>query len=73
MDRPETFSKAIGASDKAGVGGGPCKLSLANRPGDNLRKRGHAAITLIDKRDTFRAWKPKLHEIATGGMDIGAH
>src|SRR5882672_2975446 len=48
MDRPETFSKAIGASDKAGVGGGPCKLNLANRLGDNLRKRGRAAITRID-------------------------
>ncbi len=54
------------------VGGGAGGLELATRLGDKLGKRGRAAITLIDKTRTH-VWKPKLHEIAAGSMDIGEH
>jgi NADH dehydrogenase len=54
------------------VGGGAGGLELATRLGDKLGKRGKAQITLIDKARAH-VWKPKLHEIAAGSMDIGAH
>ncbi len=54
------------------VGGGAGGLELATRLGDKLGKRGRAAITLIDKTRSH-VWKPKLHEIAAGSMDIGEH
>jgi len=54
------------------VGGGAGGLELATRLGDSLGKRGHADITLIDKNRTH-VWKPKLHEIASGSMDLSAH
>ena len=54
------------------VGGGAGGLELATRLGDSLGKRGCADITLIDKHRTH-VWKPKLHEIAAGSMDMSAH
>jgi len=54
------------------VGGGAGGLELATRLGDSLGKRGNAEITLIDKNRTH-VWKPKLHEIASGSMDMSAH
>ena len=54
------------------VGGGAGGLELATRLGDTLGKRGRADITLIDKNRTH-VWKPKLHEIASGSMDLSAH
>lgn len=54
------------------VGGGAGGLELATRLGDSLGKRGRADITLIDKNRTH-VWKPKLHEIASGSMDLSAH
>jgi NADH:ubiquinone reductase (H+-translocating) len=54
------------------VGGGAGGLELATRLGDTLGRRGKAQITLIDKKRTH-VWKPKLHEIAAGSMDISAH
>lgn len=54
------------------VGGGAGGLELATRLGDTLGKRGRADITLIDKNRTH-VWKPKLHEIAAGSMDLSAH
>lgn len=54
------------------VGGGAGGLELATRLGDTLGKRGHADVTLIDKNRTH-VWKPKLHEIASGSMDLSAH
>ena len=54
------------------VGGGAGGLELATRLGDTLGKRGKAEITLIDKNRTH-VWKPKLHEIASGSMDMSAH
>ena len=54
------------------VGGGAGGLELATRLGNNLGRRKKAHITLIDKRRTH-LWKPLLHEIAAGSMDLGMH
>ena len=54
------------------VGGGAAGLELATRLGDRLGKRKRAAITLIDRTRTH-IWKPKLHEIAAGSMDMNLH
>jgi NADH dehydrogenase len=54
------------------VGGGAGGLELATALGRKLGRRGRAEITLVD---AVRAhvWKPKLHEIAAGSMDIDKH
>ena len=54
------------------VGGGAGGLELATALGNKLGKRGRVAVTLID-RARSHVWKPKLHEIAAGSMDIDAH
>jgi NADH:quinone reductase (non-electrogenic) len=54
------------------VGGGAGGLELVTRLGDRLGKRGKAHVTLIDRRRTH-LWKPLLHEIAAGSMDLGMH
>ena len=54
------------------VGGGAGGLELATRLGDTLGKKGLAHVTLIEKARSH-IWKPHLHEIAAGSMDIHAH
>lgn len=54
------------------VGGGAGGLELATRLGDKLGKQGKAIITLVD-RSTTHLWKPLLHEVAAGSMDIDEH
>jgi len=54
------------------VGGGAGGLELATRLGDTLGKRGKAKISLIEKARTH-IWKPLLHEIAAGSMDVSRH
>ena len=54
------------------VGGGAGGLELATRLGDKLGRHGKADITLIDKARAH-LWKPLLHEIAAGSMDLGHH
>ena len=54
------------------VGGGAGGLELATRLGDTLGKRKKAHITLIEKARTH-FWKPHLHEIAAGSMDMGLY
>jgi len=51
------------------VGGGAGGLELATQLGDTLGKKRQAQITLIDKSRTH-LWKPLLHEVAAGGMDL---
>jgi NADH dehydrogenase len=51
------------------VGGGAGGLELATRLGNKLGKRRKAHITLVDRRRTH-LWKPLLHEIAAGSMDL---
>ncbi|MBL8350277.1 MAG: NAD(P)/FAD-dependent oxidoreductase [Burkholderiaceae bacterium] len=54
------------------VGGGAGGLELATRLGDTLGRKGLAHITLIERaRSHF--WKPHLHEIAAGSMDLHVH
>jgi len=54
------------------VGGGAGGLELATRLGDSLGRRGQAQITLIDRSRTH-LWKPLLHEVAAGSMDVDQH
>ena len=54
------------------VGGGAGGLELATQLGNKLGKRKKAHITLIEKQRTH-FWKPHLHEIAAGSMDIGVY
>ncbi|HEU0201236.1 MAG TPA: NAD(P)/FAD-dependent oxidoreductase [Burkholderiaceae bacterium] len=53
------------------VGGGAGGLELATKLGDTLGKRQKARITLIE-RERAHFWKPHLHEIAAGSMDLGS-
>jgi len=54
------------------VGGGAGGLELATKRGDSLGRRGRAEITLIERARTH-FWKPHLHEIAAGSMDIAVY
>jgi NADH:ubiquinone reductase (H+-translocating) len=54
------------------VGGGAGGLELATRLGDKLGRKKRAAVTLVDRNETH-LWKPLLHEVAAGSMDIHAH
>jgi NADH dehydrogenase len=54
------------------VGGGAGGLELATRLGDTLGRRKRARITLIDHTRTH-LWKPLLHEVAAGSMDLDHH
>lgn len=53
------------------VGGGAGGLELATRLGDSLGKKGLAHITLVDRARTH-LWKPLLHEVAAGSINIHA-
>src|SRR4051795_2552675 len=52
------------------VGGGAAGLELATRLGNSLGRHGRAQITLVE-RARAHIWKPHLHEVAAGTMDIG--
>jgi NADH dehydrogenase len=54
------------------VGGGAGGLELATKLGNRFGSRGKAQIELIDKARAH-LWKPLLHEIAAGSMDLGVH
>ena len=59
------------------VGGGAGGLELATSLGKKLGRDGwfrkrSAAITLVDRSRTH-IWKPLLHEIAAGSMDVDRH
>lgn len=59
------------------VGGGAGGLELATRLGDKLGRdtwlrRRQAVVTLVDRARTH-IWKPLLHEIAAGSMDVDRH
>jgi NADH dehydrogenase len=54
------------------VGGGAGGLELVTTLGKKLGRKGKAAITLVDRSRTH-IWKPLLHEIAAGSMDIDDH
>jgi NADH:quinone reductase (non-electrogenic) len=54
------------------VGGGAGGLELATKLGDKLGRRKRADITLVECARTH-FWKPHLHELAAGSMDIGVY
>jgi len=54
------------------VGGGAGGLELATQLGDKLGRRKLADVTLIDKCRAH-LWKPLLHEVAAGSMDLSVH
>ena len=54
------------------VGGGAGGLELVTRLGNKLGKERKAEVTLIEKARTH-LWKPLLHEVAAGSMDLDEH
>jgi NADH dehydrogenase len=54
------------------VGGGAGGLELVTRLGDKLGKSRKALVTLVDKSRTH-LWKPLLHQVAAGSMDLNDH
>jgi NADH:ubiquinone reductase (H+-translocating) len=54
------------------VGGGAGGLELVTGLGDRLGRRGLAEVSLVEKARTH-LWKPLLHEVAAGSMDLSRH
>ncbi|MDB5795277.1 MAG: ndh [Noviherbaspirillum sp.] len=54
------------------VGGGAGGLELATRLGDKLGKNGRLEVVLVD-RSPAHLWKPLLHEVAAGSLDVNLH
>ncbi|MGA2551041.1 MAG: NAD(P)/FAD-dependent oxidoreductase [Burkholderiaceae bacterium] len=54
------------------VGGGAGGLELVTRLGDKLARHKRARVILIDQ-SPIHIWKPHLHEVAAGSLDIGLH
>jgi NADH dehydrogenase len=54
------------------VGGGAGGLELATRLGDKFGRKKALDVSLIDRSRTH-VWKPTLHEIAAGSMDMSEH
>src|SRR6266853_3204135 len=75
---PEAGAELSVLPEQAGLhrivvgGGGAGGLELATQLGNKLGKTKKAHITLIEKQRTH-FWKPHLHEIAAGSMDIGVY
>src|SRR6202011_4409391 len=72
VERAAMASEASSAHHIIVVGGGAGGLELATRLGDKLGRRKLADVTPID-RSRSHLWKPLLHEIAAGTMDLGVH
>jgi NADH dehydrogenase len=54
------------------VGGGAGGLELVTKLGDWLGERGKAEVTLVERARTH-LWKPLLHEVAAGSLDLDDH
>src|SRR5271169_5766111 len=54
------------------VGGGAGGLELATRLGNTLGKRKAASVALVERSRTH-LWKPLLHAVAAGSMDVNAY
>lgn len=54
------------------VGGGAGGLELVTRLGRKLGRRGKADVILVERGRTH-FWKPHLHELAAGTMDLDVH
>jgi NADH dehydrogenase len=69
---PEVRVRTEGLPHIVVVGGGAGGLELVTWLGDKLGRRGKARVTLIEKARTH-LWKPLLHAVAAGSMDIDEH
>lgn len=54
------------------VGGGAGGLELATWLGDKLARKGRGDVVLVD-RSPAHLWKPLLHEVAAGSLDVNLH
>ena len=54
------------------VGGGAAGLELVTALGNKYGRSGKAHVTLVDRARTH-IWKPLLHEVAAGSLDVGHH
>ena len=73
MNQSESNSTGLpGPHEIVIVGGGAGGLELATKLGNRFGRRGKAQIELIDKARAH-LWKPLLHEVAAGSMDLGVH
>jgi NADH dehydrogenase len=82
LDAPDSSGAVIPAGDTAPagarphevvvVGGGAGGLELVTRLGNKYGKGGRVNVTLIERERTH-FWKPHLHEIAAGSMDLGTY
>jgi NADH:ubiquinone reductase (H+-translocating) len=52
------------------VGGGAGGIGVATKLGRKLGRRNKAQVTLVDCAASH-VWKPLLHEVATGALDVG--
>jgi len=52
------------------IGGGAAGLELATKLGNSLGRRRKVQITLVERARTH-IWKPHLHEVAAGTLDVG--
>src|SRR4051794_25163409 len=52
------------------VGGGAAGLELATKLGDSLGRGKKVQVTLVERTRTH-IWKPHLHEVAAGTLDVG--
>ena len=78
-DTAQTAGLAGAPSERGGpshrivvVGGGAGGLELVTRLGDRLGKSGRAEVTLVEPARTH-LWKPLLHEVAAGSLDLDDH
>jgi len=77
MSEQESSQAAVDGENKrlhevVVVGGGAGGLELVTRLGNRLGRTRRARVTLIEKtRAHF--WKPHLHEIAAGSMDLASY
>jgi NADH dehydrogenase len=54
------------------VGGGAGGLELATWLGDKMARKGLVEVVLVD-RSPAHLWKPLLHEVAAGSLDVNIH
>src|SRR6478672_2836880 len=52
------------------IGGWAAGLELATKLGNSLGRRRKVQITLVERARTH-IWKPHLHEVAAGTLDVG--
>src|SRR5213083_2951346 len=67
-----TVTAPVGVHRVVIVGGGAGGLELATGLGNTLGRRNKVHVTLVEKARTH-FWKPHLHELAAGSMDIDVY